>query len=247
MAPWRTAGADCSVIRNRTLAYDMRVGGVRVANIELRVRCTAALVYVEMEAVNRGLAAFFAGRNRTTMTAFVGFDEDGQPVPNRFRASYQKPDRLRETQLRFAPDGSLSRLVTYNQGRVQESPVPRALRQPSIDPLATLLQLSHWLGRDPVTEERLVYPVFEGRKRADLEVIFKGPATVSLGDREHDALRLEVALRGLAGFDDGDAFVTMPGDAPNWIDVYATREPMPVPLLIRSDSIRLPARIQLAS
>lgn len=239
------AAASCSDLHRRDLAYDMRVAGVRIAELELRVRCNGPLAYVEMHVVNRGLAAFFAGRNRTTMTAFVGFDAAGAPLPVRFRASYQKPDRLRETELEFASDGSLSHLITYNQGRVQESPVPAELHEPSIDPLATILQLSDWLARQPAPGEHRVFPVFEGRKRADLEIVFDGETEVAVNGQSYDAYRLKASLEGLAGFDKDDAFVALPGEPPSWLDVYATKEPMPVPLLITSNSNRLPARIEL--
>ncbi len=241
----RSARADCALPATRSLAYDMRVGGAPIAEIELRLQCAGSFALVEMQVTNRGLAAFFAGRNQTAMTALVAFDESGRPRPTRFRASYQKPDRLRETELDFAPDGSLTHLATRNQGRDQESPVPEELREPSIDPLATLLRLSLWLGNGAEPGERLTFPVFEGRKRADLETVYRGPTKIALGGRSRDAHRLEASLRGLAGFEEQDSFVTLPGEQRDWIDVYASAESLPIPLLITNNSRRLPARIEL--
>jgi hypothetical protein len=113
----RPAVATCAVPRHRRLVYAMRVGGVQVAEIELVMRCAGSFAVVEMAVDNRGIASLFAGRNITTMTALVAFDGEDPPMPARFRASYQKPDRLRETELDFAPDGHLVHLVTRNQGR----------------------------------------------------------------------------------------------------------------------------------
>jgi hypothetical protein len=247
LAAGRPALASCVIDRHRTLTYEMRVSGARIADVELRLRCAGSFALVEMEVVNRGLASFFAGRNRTSMNALVAFDEDDRPHPARFRASYQKPDRIRETELDFAPDGSLTHLVTRNQGRHQESPVPKDLREPSIDPLATLLHLSDWLAGAPEPGESLRFPVFEGRKRADLETVYRGPATLDLNGRSHDAHHLEAALKGVSGFDDTDTFVTLPGEPLDWIDVYASAEPTPVPLLVTSTGSRLPTRIELVS
>ena len=241
------AEADCAIPSRRRLAYDMRVSGVRIADLELRFQCAGSFALVEMQLTNRGLASFFAGRNRTAMNALVGFDQAGRPMPTRFRASYQKPDRLRETELEFAPDGGLTHLVTRNQGRPQESPVPEALREPSIDPLATLMSLSDWLASGAEPGETVSFPVFEGRKRADLEAIYRGPASVELGGRTRDAHRLEAALQGISGFDETDNFVTLPGEPRDWIDVYASTDPLPVPLLISNTSSRLPTRIELTS
>lgn len=243
----RGAAADCAIPSRRRLTYDMRVSGVRVADLELRFQCAGSFALVEMQLTNRGLASFFAGRNHTAMNALVGFDVAGKPQPTRFRASYQKPDRLRETELDFAPDGSLSHLATRNQGRPQESPVPEALREPSIDPLAAFMRLSHWLANGAAPDEAVTFRLFEGRKRADLEAVYRGPASVELGGRTLDAHRLEAALRGISGFDETDNFVTLPGELPDWIDVYASTDPLPVPLLISNTSSRLPTRIELTS
>ena len=225
----------------------MRVSGLRVAEMELRFQCAGSFAIVEMQITNRGIASFFAGRNRTSMNALVGFDENDRPRPTRFRASYQKPDRLRETELQFAPDGTLTRLTTRNQGRVQESPVPEALREPSIDPLAALMCLSYWLADGASADERIVYPVFEGRKRADLEAVYRGPTRVEIGGRSRGAHRLQASLKGISGFDQDDSFVTLPGQPRDWIDVYASDDPLPVPLLVTNTSRRLPSRIELTS
>lgn len=225
----------------------MRVSGLRIAEMELQFECAGSFAIVELQLANRGLATFFAGRNRTSMTALVGFDAKGRPQPTQFRASYQKPDRLRETELRFAPDGALTRLVTRNQGREQESPVPPELREPSIDPLAALMCLSYWLGDGAAPGDRIVYPVFEGRKRADLEAIYRGPTRVDAARRSWDAHHLEASLRGLSGFDEEDSFVTLPGEERDWIDVYVSDDPLPVPLLITNTARRLPSRIELTS
>ncbi len=249
-ALWSAAGsglaaAGCAIDRHRTLGYAMRVSGVHIADLDLRLRCAGSFALVEMEVTNRGLAAWFAGRNRTAMNALVAFDDDDRPHPARFRASYQKPDRLRETELEFAPDGRLVHLATRNQGRPQESPVPEDLRQPSIDPLATLLKLGDWLASEPEPGAALTLPVFEGRKRADLRTIYRGPATVEVAGGSRDAHRLEAALEGLSGFDETDNFVTLPGEPLDWIDVYASAEPTPVPLLVANAAARLPTRIEL--
>jgi hypothetical protein len=241
----RPAAAMCPVDRDRRLGYAMRVSGAHIADLDLRLRCAGTFAMVEMEVTNRGVAAWIAGRNRTSMTALVAFNGDDQPHPARFRASYQKPDRLRETELEFAPDGSLTHLVTRNQGRPQESPVPEDLREPSIDPLATFLRLSDWVAGEPELGESVAVPVFEGRKRADLETIYRGRVTLQLGGSSRPAHHLQAAVQGISGFDDSDNFVTLPGEPLDWIDAYASDEPTPVPLLITNTSRRLPTRIEL--
>lgn len=243
----RPARGSCTIPQRRRLDYELRVSGLQIAEMALEFSCAGSFAIVELQLVNRGVATFFAGRNRTSMTARIGFDADGRPQPTHFRASYQKPDRLRETELRFAPDGELTRLVTRNQGREQESPVPPELREPSIDPLAAIMCLSYWLGERAAPGDHILYPVFEGRKRADLEAIYRGPTRVDAAGRSWDAHHLEASLRGLSGFDEKDSFVTLPGEKRDWIDVFVSDDPLPVPLLISNTASRLPSRIELTS
>ncbi len=230
----------------RDLDYAMSVGGVPIAQMSLRLDCADGFALVEMAVRNQGLASLLSGSNTTLMTALVGFDASSRPRPREFRARYEKPDRVRETELDFAPDGRLVHLLTRNQGRLQESPVPEDQREPSIDPLATLLRLSDWLANGPAEGERLTLPVFEGRKRADLEAVYRGPAEVAVAGETRAAHRLEAALLGISGFEPEDGFVTLPGEPRLWLDCYASREAQPVPLVI-AGSGRLPTRIELTS
>ncbi|MEZ5864075.1 MAG: DUF3108 domain-containing protein [Geminicoccaceae bacterium] len=240
------ARAGCAAVPARDLGYAMRVGGVSVADLELRLRCSGDLASVQMVMRNSGLAALVSGSHRTDMTAEVTMGEAG-PRPSRFSALYTKPDRTRETALVFAADGSLADLVVRHRGREQESPVPPALRQPSIDPLGALLELSDWLARAPAPDATMTLPIFDGRKRGDLETVYRGRGTIEVEGREREAHHLTAALRGLSGFEPDDAFVTLPGGPPSWIDVYASIEPMPMPLVIRSRDSTLETSIELVS
>lgn len=238
--------ADCAAIADRDLAYTMSAGGVAFADLALGLRCADGLARVQMVMRNRGLAAFIAGDHRTDLTAEVRVG-DGRPRPLRFSALYTKPDRTRETELIFAADGSLENLVVRHRGRERESRVPPALRDPSIDPLAALLTLSDWLAHEPAPDAAMTLPVFDGRKRADLETVYQGSTTVEVAGKKRDAYHLTAALRGLSGFEQGDMLVTMPGQPPIWIDAYASIEPMPMPLLIRSRDSAIESSIELVS
>jgi hypothetical protein len=238
--------ADCGSVANRDLAYSMSGGGVAFADLQLSLQCADGLARVAMTMRNRGLAAFIAGDHRTDLTAEVEVGK-GAPRPSHFSALYTKPDRTRETELTFAADGSLADLVVRHRGRERESPVSPALRDPSIDPLAALLQLSDWLAHDPAPDAAMTLPVFDGRKRADLETVYRGRTTVEVAGKKRDAYHLTAALLGLSGFEEGDMLVTMPGQQPIWIDAYASIEPMPMPLLIRSRDSAIESSIELVS
>ena len=224
----------------------MRSGGVAFADLRLDVRCANGLARVEMTMRNRGLAAFIAGDHRTDLEAVVEVG-DGPPRPVHFSALYTKPDRTRETELTFGADGSLEDLVVRHRGRERESPVPPDLRRPSIDPLAALLRLSDWLAHDPAPDAVINLPILDGRKRADLETVYRDSTTIEVAGKKRDAYHLTAALRGLSGFEKGDMLVTMPGEPPTWIDAFASIEPMPIPLLIRSRDGGIESSIELVS
>ncbi len=240
------ARADCAAVQARDSAYVMRGGGVAFADLRLSIRCANGVARVEMTMRNRGLAAFITGDHRTDLVAEVEVG-DGAPRPLRFSALYTKPDRTRETELTFAADGSLANLVVRHRGRERESPVPPELRDPSIDPLAALLRLSDWLAREPDPDASLVLPVFDGRKRADLETVYRDRTRVVVAGTEREAYHLTAALFGLSGFEEGDMLVTMPGQPPIWIDAFASIEPMPIPLLVRSRNGGMESSIELVS
>jgi hypothetical protein len=206
------------------LRYSMEVGGVPVATVALSVapgeRDTTSRLVVSTD----GLAALF-GRHVTTMRATTGPDEQ----PLNFTARYEKPDRTRDLAVQWNEAGHVARAVEIRRGRERPSEVPPALLRDAVDPLTGVLQLRRWLA-EPSTAHgsELRIPLFDGRKRLDLEAR-------RLDDRgAGDAARptIEVRLLPVYGFDANDAFVSWPGETQRWFEVTLSNDGRFAPIAV---------------
>ncbi len=233
-APAATGTAeDRSAPQSCRLRYVMSLSGVEVGKLELRLVIEGDEARAWMSLENKGLAALFA-KIRTTMQGRVQL-ADGEPRPDEFHIRYEKPDRYRDIRLEFDERGELRDIAYVNNGRPRQSEVPAELRAGTVDPMTAFLRLQRWLAAASAPGERIRIPVFEGRKRLDVEVEYLGPADGRAGanGRLH---RLRARLVGLFGFEDGYGFVGRPDGDPNWLDVVASEEPCPSPLEVRGRS-----------
>jgi len=227
------------------LDYDMRVGGVRVARIELRVEAEEERRFVDFQLANVDWAAWVAGKHRTTMQTEAVEDGNGRIRPLTFAARYDKPDRVREIDLDYDDDGGLADIRLLNNDREKESEVPPELRVGTVDPLTAFLQLQNWLASGPKVGSHVVVPVFEGRKRADIEVHYRGLAR--LPDSNREVHHLSAALIARSGFDRDDEMMSWPDEEErNWLETYVSLEDDTTPILIETSERRLPTWIALS-
>lgn len=213
--------------------YEVSVAGIRIAELALTLVPEAGLTRARLAMESVGLAAAWNGA-RSELVAAIGRDGAGEPLPQRFDSRLTKRDRERAVTLRYDAGGAIARIEIRSQGRPRESEVPPALRLGTVDPLTALERLRVWLpraaeGRGPGL---ITVPIFDGRKRLDLEARYVGRGTNGEGEPVHE---LAVRLVGLFGFDEDDSFVQLPdGD-----------EPAPLRVLVRADASLLPLRIDV--
>ncbi len=206
--------------------YRMTLGGTEMAVLELEIRGTGEDRRLALDMYNTGITAWFS-RIRTEMRSTVNA-ADGTALPVLFTALYKKPDRRREIRLEYDASGALASVRLVKNGRAKKSDVPPELQRGTVDPLTAFVRLQDWL-REPRREgDRIVLGVFEGRKRLDLEAVYRAPEKVLFRGREVPGHRLRVKLTGLFGFDDGFGFVGRPDGPPNWLDVLTTDGDFPV-------------------
>ena len=232
---WATADVaeDGSPVRSCKLRYVMTLSGVVVGKLELRLVVEGDEARAWMRLENKGLAALFA-KIRTTMQGRVRL-AGGEPRPDEFHIRYEKPDRYRDIRLDFDERGELRHIAYVNNGRPRQSDVPAELRAGTVDPMTAFLRLQRWLAAAPTVGDRIRIPVFEGRKRLDVEVEYLGTVAAKRGAGP-PLHRLRARLVGLFGFEDGYGFVGRPDGDPNWLDVIASEEPCPSPLEVRGRS-----------
>lgn len=213
--------------------YRASVAGVPIAELALAVAegDRTARARLAMESV--GLAAAWSGA-RSELAALIRRDGAGPPLPVRFDSRLSKRDRERTVSIRYDPRGAIAGLEITSQGRPRKSEVPPELRLGTVDPLTAFERLRAWLpeaaqGRAPAL---VTVPIFDGRKRLDLEARYVG--RVPAGE-EGEAHELAVRLVGIFGFDEDDSFIQLPDG----------EEPAPLRVLVRADGGLLPLRIDV--
>lgn len=219
------------------LRYALRTAGFTVAELALSVASEAGTtIRSELTMRGQGLVQLFSG-SFTRMVALTGADGATEARPLAFEALYSKRDRTREIELRWGEDGQLTQATVSSQGRAAKpSEVPAALLQDAIDPLTALARLRAWLAAAGRAEgDTLTLPVFEGRKRLDLEARTLAPATVRLDGRRADVARIEVRLIPRDGFEPDDMFVTWPDGPQRWFEVLVSADGRYAPLAVREE------------
>jgi hypothetical protein len=202
----------------------MQLAGLPVASIALSVEPQPEATSSRLVIASEGLAALL-GRNVTRMDATTRPGER----PASFTARYEKPDRTRDVAVAWDGVGQVTRAVEIRRGRERPSEVPVDERAGTIDPLTALLRLRHWLA-DPATTAgaSIALPVFDGRKRFDLEARRLEDRTL----QGETLPRLEVRLVPRFGFDAGDDYLSWPDRPQRWFEVLVSGDGRFAPLAI---------------
>jgi len=227
LAPPADAGSTPAPESACSFTYELRAHGQPVARLELDERWTGAdRAVMRLAIVNTGLTTLFTYR-RAELEAEVRIASPARP--ERFHGREEKPDRVRDVRITYGPDGAIRELVYTSNGRRHPGDVPRELQRDTVDPLTAFVRLQRWLHARPTPGERVVVPVFDGRKRLDIEAVF-----VAAEPREGEPLlwRLRVRLHGIVGFEDGYGFVGGTRGPARWLDVVVDDGTCPAPLLV---------------
>lgn len=215
------------------LRYAIEVAGIQIADLALTVTETETGTRSRLVMESVGLAAAWSGA-RSELVSIMRRDGSGWAAPVRFEAQHSKRDRERAIAIRYDPSGTIAALELASQGRPRQSEVPEELRRNTVDPLTALERLRAWLeaaaaGRG---EPLVRVPIFDGRKRLDLEARYVGPVPAG-GAGQPAAHELNVRLLGRFGFDPDDDFIELPeADRPAPLRVLVSAEHGLAPLRI---------------
>ena len=220
--------------------YEMSVAGVRVGTIELDLRPAddgaPGRLAVALVLRSDGVARWLAGDNRTIMNAIVADGAPDEVRPVRFSVRYRKPDRSRSIDLTYDEAGDLESVDVRHKGEPRSSRVPDVLQRDTVDPRTALVRVQAWLREPRAPGDSLRVPVFEGRKRADLDLRYL--------ERRGDEHRLQASIVGLSGFDEGDSLVTAQGAPRRWLDVRTAVGRYALPIVIAEGGGRLRTEIR---
>ncbi len=208
--------------------YVLRAGGGEVGRIVLEQEALdLGRMRVVLRIENAGFTRLF-GRRRVEMRGVVRVA--GEPLPLLYEGRERKPDRERYITMRFDAAGRLTAFRYLNNGRERPGEVPEALRRGAVDPLTAFLRLQQWVRRGPEAGARLTVPVWDGRKRLDIEAVYLADARL---DGRALYARLRVRLQGLYGFEDGYGFVGGTAAPARWLEVLVDDGTCPAPVSVR--------------
>ncbi len=241
---WGSGGAAAA--EPLDLRYVIEVAGVRIAELALTVTEAEGGTRSRLVMESVGLAAAWSAA-RSQLVSVMRRDAEGRTAPVRFEAQHSKRDREREISIRYDAGGAITALELSSQGRRRDSEVPVELRVGTVDPLTALERLRAWLAAAALgrAEPSITVPIFDGRKRLDLEAHYLGPATAE--DRPGEAaLELAVRLIGRYGFDEDDELIELPqGERPAPMRVLVSRDAALAPLRVEAPDRRIGPVISL--
>lgn len=182
------------------LRYQIEVAGVQVGDVDVRAEAGEDAAQARVRWRIDGLLGLM-DRERGRLEG-RGRVEAGRVEPESFEAAYEKSDRRREAAITYGPDGSIRELELRRDGRRRGSEVPEDLRAGTVDTITALWRLRDWLAAGG--EEAASLPVFDGRRRYDLQARRLGRQEAELHGRDVQAWRVELTLVPISGFEDDE-------------------------------------------
>lgn len=222
-----------SLPRRTDLRYDITAYGLTVGDLQLAFTPSGDEVSGVIAVRAAGLAALFGGSFNSFATH--ARPRDGRWLPATFTSVQEKSDRQRHIDIAYGPSGAITSFRYLNNGRETKSDVPAAEQRGTVDPVTAFLRLRAWVVARR-TQPGLVaptLPVFDGRKRYDINASSAGHGSTGVAGQEMPAEIVKLVFVARFGFEPGDALMTFPGEEPvQYANVYfaADEEAMPLRL-----------------
>ncbi len=240
-APLQAAPSDSLDLR-----YDLYWGGIRIADLTLRHDADSEGYGSELSIKTVNIAELLA-RYRGRARISGEWQPPGQLVPVAYRSEHESRESDRVSIVNFDPEtGKVTELDLKKRGRPKESNVPGALQVDVIDPLTAFFRL-----RERVDAARSGGPepfqaaVFDGPRRYDVRATLAGRTSIQVAGRKWRALRLELRLLPLAGFDEEDLAESETGAEGVLVEVLLSDDQDLLPLKIRTVNMAINAALLL--
>jgi Protein of unknown function (DUF3108) len=187
------------------LRYGLYWGGLRLATLDLHHELAPGGYQAGLSIETVGLIEKFA-KYRAEVNAVGERRWFGDLIPVTFSSKYKTRKKSRSAVIEFDPlTGDVVDLRIEKRGRPDGTDVPKELQHDVIDPLTAFLSLRDELARARIDGRgAFEAAVFDGRRRYDVEAQVTGRERVRISGRSWPAIRVELDILPIIGFDDDD-------------------------------------------
>lgn len=185
------------------LRYAMYLAGFHVADARLAYDPGPKGYRSELSVKTVGLAEAIARYRGRAWSEGPSNPHGLRPQAYGFEQSSRSASRTAD--VTFDPKtGSAVDARSTKRGKPDPIEVPPELWDGAIDPLTAFLRLRRALAEPREEGEVLIERIFDGRRLYDVELVVLGRERSRVGGGEIPALRAELRIDPIAGFDDGD-------------------------------------------
>jgi uncharacterized protein DUF3108 len=193
-------------LRPETLRYVATWAGLPAGEVHLRLTEGASAFRAQIDISTVGLPRWLT-RFRARGISEGAVPADGMATPTRYDAAYDLRSRKgKRISMRFVGSGRDSVVERGPEDSSEKYLLPPSLLTDVVDPLAALARMREALRSGLAGRGHFSIPVFDGKRRFDVEERAVSRETRQIGGRALPVLHLALLLHPVAGFrgDDGE-------------------------------------------
>jgi hypothetical protein len=229
----------------QTLRYVATWAGLPAGEVHLQLAEGASAFRAQIDISTIGLPRWLT-RFRARGISEGAVPADGLAAPERYDAAYDLRSRKgKRISMRFVGNGGDSVAERGPEDSSEKYLLPSALLTDVVDPLAALTRMREALRTGLTGRGHFAIPVFDGKRRFDVEARAVSRETKQFGDQTLPVLHLALLLRPIAGFkgDDGEA---NPDPKPRGLDLLFSDDGSFTPLRLEVTVAWLTMVVELA-
>jgi hypothetical protein len=191
----------------QTLRYVATWAGLPAGEVHLQLAEGTSVFRAQIDISTVGLPRWLT-RFRARGISEGAVPVDGLAMPERYDAAYDLRSRKgKRISMRFVGSGGDSVAERGPEDSSEKYLLPPALLTDVVDPLAALTRMREALRSGLAGQGHFAIPVFDGKRRFDVEERAVSHEMTRIGDRVLPVLHLALLLHPIAGFkgDDGEA------------------------------------------
>jgi hypothetical protein len=183
--------------RSMDVAYDIRVGGLTLASIDLKAVVDAGRYVATSFVATKGLADVFVSSDVQALA--TGSVQGKTIVPRTYNSDIRGGEKRQLVGLLFGDKGPIA--VDSAPPYDTRFPVPEELKLSTIDPVSSILYVALGSSVQSSAPCGVNVPIFDGRRRYNLKLAFEGNDKVSAkGVYNGPALHCVAQYQRVAGF-----------------------------------------------